>query len=134
MIPLSLKLQNFLSYGEDVPLLDFSQFHIACLTGDNGHGKSALLDAITYALWGHARKHQEARNPNEGLCRIGAREMRIDFDFALDDEHFRVIRSWRRTKRGVANLELQVEEGGAFRTLSALRPLLLGPLLLLSGS
>ena len=27
-------------------------------------------------------------------------------------------RPWRRTKRGVANLELQVEEGGAFRTLS----------------
>lgn len=118
MIPLSLKLQNFLSYGEDVPLLDFSQFHIACLTGDNGHGKSALLDAITYALWGHARKHQEARNPNEGLCRIGAREMRIDFDFALDGERFRVIRSWRRTKRGIANLELQVEDGDTFRTLS----------------
>ena len=47
MIPLTLSLRNFLSYGEGVPPLDFTQFRIACLTGDNGHGKSALLDGST---------------------------------------------------------------------------------------
>ena len=50
MIPLSLRLHNFMSYGEDTPPLDFSHFTTACLTGDNGHGKSTLLDAITWAL------------------------------------------------------------------------------------
>ncbi|MDE2740979.1 MAG: SMC family ATPase [Gemmatimonadota bacterium] len=114
MIPLSLSLRNFLSYGEEVPPLDFTQFHVACLTGGNGHGKSALLDGITYALWGQARKSRS----DEELCRIGAREMRVDFDFALGEKHFRVIRSWRRTKRGVPALDLQVESDGIFRTLS----------------
>ena len=114
MIPLSLSLRNFLSYGEEVPPLDFTQFHVACLTGGNGHGKSALLDGITYALWGQARKSRS----DEDLCRIGAREMRVDFDFALGEKHFRVIRSWRRTKRGVPALDLQVESDGVFRTLS----------------
>ena len=114
MIPLSLSLRNFLSYGEEAPPLDFTQFHIACLTGGNGHGKSALLDGITYALWGQARKSRS----DEELCRIGAREMRVDFDFALGEKHFRVIRSWRRTKRGVPALDLQVESDGVFRTLS----------------
>ncbi len=114
MIPLSLSLRNFLSYGEKVPPLDFTQFHVACLTGGNGHGKSALLDGITYALWGQARKSRS----DEELCRIGAREMRVDFDFALGEKHFRVIRSWRRTKRGVPALDLQVESDGVFRTLS----------------
>ena len=114
MIPLSLSLHNFLSYGEEVPPLDFTQFHVACLTGGNGHGKSALLDGITYALWGQARK---SRNDEE-MCRIGAKEMRVDFDFALGEKHFRVIRSWRRTKRGVPALDLQVESDGVFRTLS----------------
>lgn len=118
MIPLSLSVRNFLSYGEDVPPLDFTQFRIACLTGDNGHGKSALLDAVTYALWGQARKSQGERKADEGLCRIGASEMRVDFDFTLDDEHFRVIRSWRRTKRGTPSLELQIADGEIFRTLS----------------
>ena len=114
MIPLSLSLRNFLSYGEEVTPLDFTQFHVACLTGGNGHGKSALLDGITYALWGQARKSRS----DEELCRIGAREMRVDFDFALGEKHFRVIRSWRRTKRGVPALDLQVESDGVFRTLS----------------
>ncbi len=114
MIPLSLSLRNFLSYGEEVPPLDFTQFHVACLTGGNGHGKSALLDGITYALWGQARKSRS----DEELCRIGAREMRVDFDFALGEKHFRIIRSWRRTKRGVPALDLQVESDGVFRTLS----------------
>ena len=86
MIPLSLSLHNFLSYGPRAPALDFTQFKVACLTGSNGHGKSALLDAITYALWDEARKSQHERRPDEGLLRLVAAEMRVEFCFALDDE------------------------------------------------
>ncbi|KPJ48763.1 MAG: hypothetical protein AMJ38_04560 [Dehalococcoidia bacterium DG_22] len=52
MIPARLSMRNFLCYRDNVPPLDFSGIHVACLSGDNGHGKSALLDAITWALWG----------------------------------------------------------------------------------
>ena len=52
MIPLSLKLTNFMPYREAE--LDFSGIHIGCLTGDNGAGKSSILDAITWAVWGRA--------------------------------------------------------------------------------
>jgi len=47
MIPVKLTPKNFLSYGENVPSLDFTQFHVACLSGANGQGKSALMDALT---------------------------------------------------------------------------------------
>ena len=47
MIPVRLQLRNFMSYGDEPQSLDFDGFHLACLCGDNGHGKSALLDAIT---------------------------------------------------------------------------------------
>ena len=47
MIPQRLSVRNFLCYREDVPTLDFRGIHVACLSGPNGHGKSALLDAIT---------------------------------------------------------------------------------------
>ena len=53
--------------------------------------------------------------------------MRVDFDFALGEKHFRVIRSWRRTKRGVPALDLQVESDGVFRTLSAKAKALIPP-------
>ncbi|MCH8990094.1 MAG: hypothetical protein IIA92_14975, partial [Chloroflexi bacterium] len=38
MIPLRLTLRNFLCYRENVPTLDFTGIHIACLCGANGHG------------------------------------------------------------------------------------------------
>ncbi|MCC7264253.1 MAG: SMC family ATPase [Candidatus Latescibacteria bacterium] len=121
MIPLSLTLHNFLSYGHQSPALDFTQFKVACLTGSNGHGKSALLDAITYALWGEARKGQHERRPDEGLLRLGTAEMRVEFCFALDEERFRVIRSFHKGRRqGMTQLELQVFDTAAntYRTLS----------------
>ncbi|MEI2617645.1 MAG: AAA family ATPase [Thermomicrobiales bacterium] len=54
MIPLQLTLRNFLSYRDEATI-DFTNIRIACLSGDNGAGKSALLDAITWALWGETR-------------------------------------------------------------------------------
>jgi len=111
MIPVSLKLQNFLSYGEDVEPLDFTRFHVACLSGPNGHGKSALLDAMTWALWGEARKSANERKPDDGLLRLGTTQMRVEFEFELDGDRYRVLREYRRRRSGgTARLEFQVFE------------------------
>ena len=121
MIPVSLSLRNFLSYGEGCPPLDFTQFSVACLSGANGHGKSALLDALTYALWGEARKSAGERKPDEGLLRLGTSEMQVELCFELDDSLFRVIRSFRKKSRsGTTQLELQVfdEVSDQYRSLS----------------
>ena len=121
MIPISLSLQNFLSYGENVPPLDFSSFHVACISGRNGHGKSALLDAITWALWGEARKSGSDRRPNDGLLRIGTTEMRVDFEFFLENDSYRISRSFRKTgKSATTRLEFQIysPETNAYKTLS----------------
>ena len=108
MVPVRLTLHNFLSYGEDVPTIDFSAFRLACISGQNGHGKSALIDAITWALWGEARKGPGGRKPDPDLLRIGASEMRVEFEFDLEGTHYRVLRSFRKTGRGgTVNLELQ---------------------------
>lgn len=121
MIPISLSLQNFLSYGENVPSLDFSGFHVACISGRNGHGKSALLDAITWALWGEARKSGSERRPNDGLLRIGTTEMRVDFEFFLENDRYRISRSFRKSgKSATTRLEFQIysPETDAYKTLS----------------
>lgn len=54
MIPIKLRLAGFTSYREPVEL-DFTGFDLACISGANGAGKSSLLDAITYALYGKAQ-------------------------------------------------------------------------------
>ncbi|GAB5535667.1 MAG: SMC family ATPase [Rubricoccaceae bacterium] len=123
MVPLRLQLRNFLSYGEAAPPLDFGAFHIACLSGGNGQGKSALLDAITWAIWGEARKSSDARKPDEELLRVGTREMSVDLQLDLDGEVFRVVRSYSQSASGKTSkpgLEFQVQEGeDAWRPLTA---------------
>ena len=105
MIPIRLELKNFMSYGEDVPALDFTGMHTLCLSGENGHGKSALLDAITWSLWGESRA---GKNKHDELVRIGADEMSVHFTFEMDGQRYRVIR--KRSKKAGGNLwEFQQE-------------------------
>jgi exonuclease SbcC len=94
VIPISLQLNNFLSYSTAPEPLDFTRFHTACLSGNNGNGKSALLDALTWAMWG------EARHSTPNLLRIGAGDMRVEFVFDLDGERYRIVRGY--TKRNAA--------------------------------
>lgn len=111
MIPVELRLTNFMSYGTRAPSLDFGLFHVACLSGRNGQGKSALLDAITWALWGEARKSSGSHKPDDELVRIGAREMAVELVFDLEGERYRVSRSYVRSATGKTSkpgLELQV--------------------------
>jgi exonuclease SbcC len=113
MIPLTLALHNFMPYRDPAPL-DFSGIHIACLAGDNGAGKSALLDAMTWALWGKAR----ARRDDE-LIHQGQTEMSVEFTFALAGNTYRVVRQRKAGSRGAGALDLQVQTPeGSFRTLA----------------
>lgn len=109
MVPRKLTLQNFLSYGEAPPVMDFSQFKVACMTGANGSGKSALLDAITWALWGEARKNSAEKKPDEGLLRTGSTVMMVEYEFDLNGETFRVTRKYQKGKKsGSSSLLFQI--------------------------
>jgi exonuclease SbcC len=59
MIPIRLYISGFLSYREPVEL-DFTSLDLACIAGPNGAGKSSLLDAMTWALFGQARKRDDS--------------------------------------------------------------------------
>ena len=116
MIPLQLTLKNFMCYRGNAPVLDLEPLHVACLSGQNGHGKTALLDAITWALWGHARARTQ-----EELVHQGERDMAVDLEFMARDQRHRVIRRHSRSLRGGQGstiLELQVSSGNGFRPIS----------------
>lgn len=107
MIPIKLTLHNFMCY-RDPATVDFSGLHLACLSGDNGHGKSALLDAMTWALWGRARSSQA-----DELITLGETEMWVELEFALGPNRYRVLRSRERKGRsGKSDLQLQVWSPG----------------------
>ena len=116
MVPIKLALRNFMCYRDNVPPLHFEGFHVACLCGDNGHGKSALLDAITWALWGEARAKSD-----DDLIHLGQSEMEVEFEFSVSQNRYRVLR--KRTKGGLKRtgqsiLELQIATSDGFATLT----------------
>lgn len=115
MIPRKLALRNFMCYREDVPPLEFDGLGIACLSGENGAGKSALLDALTWALWGESRLKSD-----DDLIALGATEMEVELTFALDGQDYRIIRKRSKAKRtGQSWLDFQVRSGDAWKSLTA---------------
>lgn len=97
MIPLKIQIKNFLSYGDTLQTIDFSPYHLVCLSGKNGHGKSALLDAITWAIWGQARKVGGTAKADQGLLRLGQTHMLVTLDFECNQIQYRIRREFALT-------------------------------------
>jgi len=117
MIPIKLSVRNFMPYRDNVPPLYFAGIHTASIWGDNGNGKSALIDAITWALWGKTRARSD-----DDLIHLGQTEMEVEFDFAVGEQVYRVIRKHARPKRrrssGQSSLDLLVASGDGFKVIS----------------
>ena len=100
-----------------MPPLSFEGIHVACLCGDNGNGKSAIFDAITWALWGKSR----ARNDDD-LIHSGQSEMEIELEFISGEQQYRVLRKHAKkpskARAGQTILELQIAGNGTFRPIS----------------
>lgn len=107
MIPLQLELTNFLSYRQKTAL-DFRAVHLACISGANGAGKSSILDAITWALFGRSRSKSDDDLVNRAAARQDeSAEVRLTFD--LEGSVYRITRRRRPGKSSL--LELQMAAG-----------------------
>ena len=117
MIPVTLTMRNFMCYRANVPSLHFDGIHLACLSGDNGNGKSAIIDAMTWALWGQARAKSD-----DDLIYLGQTDMEVEFDFSVRQQPYRVIRKRSRPKRrggaGQSILEFQIATGDGFKPIT----------------
>jgi DNA repair protein SbcC/Rad50 len=103
MIPLHLSITGFLSYRDPVEV-DFSNIALACISGANGAGKSSLLDAITWALFGQARKRDDS------LINSKSQAAEVRLVFAYEDNIYCVQRTKPRDKTTL--LEFQIFQGG----------------------
>ncbi len=109
MIPLKLQLKNFISYGSQVQTINFEPYHLICLSGKNGHGKSALLDAITWSVWGQARKSGTSTKADEGLLRLGQSNMMVSLDFISHNTTYRIRREYSViSSKAIAQLDFGI--------------------------
>ncbi len=99
MIPIHLSLSGFLSYREPAEI-DFRTFDLACIAGSNGAGKSSILDAITWALFGIAPKRDDS------MINTSSDFAQVEFIFSYEGNYYRIQRSKKRAK--AAALEFQI--------------------------
>lgn len=117
MIPVKLAVRNFMPYRDNVPPLHFAGIHTVSICGDNGNGKSALIDAMTWALWGRTRAKSD-----DDLIHSGQTEMEVEFDFAVGQQPYRIIRKHAKPKRrrasGQTILEFQIATENGFKSIT----------------
>jgi exonuclease SbcC len=99
MRPVRLSLEGFTSFKEPVTL-DFSALDLFVIHGATGAGKSSLLDALTYALFGKVPR-SEGRGGIAEFISLGKKRATTALEFALRDERYRVTRTASRGKKGV---------------------------------
>ena len=105
----SVYLKNIKSYEEQS--LDLSP-GLTAISGENGAGKSTIVEAVGYALFGFAD------GPLAGLMREGQRsaEIRVGFVSPLDGREYESVRSLRKSRAGVVSTApklMDAEHGGA---------------------
>jgi exonuclease SbcC len=102
MRPAVLTIEGLTSFREQ-QTIDFSELELFVITGPTGAGKSSILDAITFALYGDIARvnGHELRD----LISHGLSDMRVSLDFFVGGSHFRVARRLGRKASQVASLE-----------------------------
>ena len=91
MRPVKLTLEGFTSFRKRQEL-DFSTLDLFAITGPTGAGKSSLLDAITFALYGKVARLGKSASGTE-LISQGATELKVEFQFAVQQTEYKAIRT-----------------------------------------
>ena len=106
MIPVRVLLQNFLTYqgeGDEPVIFDFRGAKLWSIWGDNGAGKSAIFDAITYCLFA-VHRGGAGQGSDADLLRKGESRMHVCFEFEVGGTLYRVTRTLTRRQRRSGSL------------------------------
>ena len=95
MIPLRVSLEGFLSYKEK-QVIDFEGSSLWMLWGPNAVGKSAIFDAIRFALYG---SHRGGRSNVKELINHYSNRLVVEFDFLSSGLAYRIRRIHPRSGR-----------------------------------
>jgi exonuclease SbcC len=106
--PLHLEVQGFTSFRQHTAL-DFSDLELFALVGPTGSGKSSLLDAMTFALYGNTPRL--GATGLDALISQGERGLSVSLTFEVGNDTYRVARSkGRRQAENEVRLERREAE------------------------
>ena len=109
MRPVRLEMQGFSAF-RDPTVVDFTDIELVAMVGATGSGKSSIIDALTFALYGSVARYDE-RAVAPVINQLST-EARVRFEFEIGGDRYSATRVVRRTKAGGATTkEARLERG-----------------------
>lgn len=102
MIPISLTIEGLYSYQtrQTIDFTDLTAAGLFGIFGAVGSGKSSILEAITFALYGETERMNSRDNRNYNMMNLRATRSYIDFEFLnYEQKRYRITRAYRRNSK-----------------------------------
>ncbi len=112
MRPTRLQVQGLTAFRKQVEV-DFTDLDLFAITGPTGAGKSSLVDAITYALFGQAPRI--GRSIRE-LISQGEDRLKVSLEFVVSGDRYRIFRESSRRSQRPPQLERFDEASAEWRS------------------
>ena len=109
MRPLRIELEGFSAY-RDHTVVSFADGDLFAFVGPTGSGKSSVIDAITFALYGSVARYQNT-NAVAPVVNAQSAEAKVRLDFEVNGVGYTAVRVVRRTKTGATTKEARLERG-----------------------
>ena len=88
-----LRFKNVLSYGNRWTTLDFSS-GLNLVKAQNGSGKSTILDAINFCLFGKPFRNIKI---NQLINKYNGKDLVVEISFKIANDHYKIIRGLKPT-------------------------------------
>jgi energy-coupling factor transporter ATP-binding protein EcfA2 len=98
-----LRYKNLLSTGDSFTEIPLNNNRLTLIVGDNGSGKSTIVDALTLALYG---KPFRKINKPQLVNSINGKGLVVEVEFSIGNKHYKVV---RKIKPNVFELYLNDE-------------------------
>src|SRR5450756_3144765 len=85
----TLEIENFMPYRDPVTL-DFRDLSLFAIVGETGSGKSSIVDAICYALYGRIPRIRTENGQRENVISRGAKQFHVGLTFDLGGATYRI--------------------------------------------
>lgn len=110
MRPRRLEVAGFTSFKEHTEI-DFNGSDFFALVGATGSGKSSIIDAMCFALYGSVPRYDN-RNLVAPVISHGKVEAKVLFEFSIEGKDYTAVRVVRRSGKGATTKEARLEAGG----------------------
>ena len=85
----NLRYKNLLSTGDSFTEINLNDNNLTLIVGDNGSGKSTIVDAITLGLYG---KPFRKINKPQLVNSINGKGLVVEVEFSVGSKHYKIVR------------------------------------------